>query len=165
MIERHRGQWLYQVPTMMHRIWRLGDAERTRFDVSSLEIVCHIAAACPVWLKEKWIEWLGPDAVWEVYSGTEAIAATMIGGREWLEHKGSVGRLMPGARVRILDEAGNDVAPGEVGEIYFLPPGGKGSTYHYLGAEPRARGEWETFGDSDASTPTAISTSPTAAPT
>jgi bile acid-coenzyme A ligase len=39
------------------------------------------------------------------------------------------------------------VAPGEVGEIYFLPPGGKGSTYHYLGAEPRANGEWESYGD------------------
>ncbi len=147
MIERHRAQWLYQVPTMMHRIWSLDAAERERFDVSSLEIVCHIAAACPVWLKEKWIEWLGPDRVWEVYSGTEAIAATMIGGREWLEHKGSVGRLMPGAQVRILDEAGQDVAPGDVGEIYFLSGGGKGSTYHYLGAEPRARGDWETFGD------------------
>ncbi|MGB7904682.1 MAG: AMP-binding protein, partial [Steroidobacteraceae bacterium] len=147
MIERHRGQWLYQVPTMMHRIWRLDPAERASFDVSSLEIVCHIAAACPVWLKQKWIDWLGPDAIWEVYSGTEAIAATMIGGREWLEHKGSVGRLMPGASVRILDEAGNDVAQGDVGEIYFLPAGGKGATYHYLGAEPRARGDWETFGD------------------
>ena len=147
LVERHRAEWLYQVPTMMHRIWRLGDAERTRYDVSSLEIVCHIAAACPVWLKEKWIEWLGPDRVWEVYSGTEAIAATMIGGREWLERKGSVGRLMTGSRIRILDELGDDVAPGEIGEIYFLPTNGKGSTYHYLGAEPRTRGEWETFGD------------------
>jgi bile acid-coenzyme A ligase len=146
LIERHRAQWLYQVPTMMHRIWRL-DAERTRYDVSSLEIVCHIAAACPVWLKEKWIEWLGPDRVWEVYSGTEAIGATMIGGREWLEHRGSVGRLLPGASIRILDEHGNDVPPGEVGEIWFKPAGGRGSTYHYLGAEARAIGEWETFGD------------------
>jgi bile acid-coenzyme A ligase len=147
LIERHRGHWLYQVPTMMHRIWRLDETERTRFDLSSLEVVCHIAAVCPVWLKEKWIEWLGPDRIWEVYSGTEAIAATMIGGREWLEHKGSVGRLMTSSQVRIFDDDGNEVGPGEVGEIYFLPPGGKGSTYHYLGAEPRARGDWETFGD------------------
>lgn len=146
LVEQHRAQWLYQVPTMMHRIWRL-DAERTRFDVSSLEIVCHIAAACPVWLKEKWIEWLGPDRLWEVYSGTEALGATVIGGREWLERRGSVGRLAPGASVRILDEHGGDVSPGEVGEIYFRPAGGPGSTYHYLGAEPRVRGEWETFGD------------------
>lgn len=146
LVEAHRAQWLYQVPTMMHRIWRL-DAARANYDVSSLELVCHIAAACPPWLKEKWIEWLGPDRVWEVYSGTEAIGATVIGGRDWLEHRGSVGRLAPGASVRILDEAGNDVPPGEVGEIYFRPAGGLGSTYHYVGAEPRARGEWETFGD------------------
>jgi bile acid-coenzyme A ligase len=147
LIERHRGNWLYQVPTMMHRIWRLDAAERLRYDVSSLEVVVHIAAACPVWLKEKWIEWLGPDRIWEVYSGTEALAATIIGGREWLERKGSVGRLMTASQIRILDDDGNDVAPGEIGEIYFMPPGGKGSTYHYLGADPRARGEWETFGD------------------
>jgi bile acid-coenzyme A ligase len=146
IVQEHRAEWLYQVPTMMHRIWRL-DAARANYDVSSLEMVCHIAAACPPWLKEKWIEWLGPDRVWEVYSGTEAIGATVIGGREWLAHRGSVGRLAPGASVRILDEAGNEVTPGEVGEIYFRPAGGLGSTYHYLGAQPRARGEWETFGD------------------
>jgi bile acid-coenzyme A ligase len=147
LIERHRGAWLYQVPTMMHRIWRLPEAERLSFDISSLEMVCHIAAACPVWLKEKWIEWLGPDRVWEVYSGTEALASTTISGHEWLAHKGSVGRLSPGSDIRILDADGQPVAPGEIGEIYFLPVGGKGATYHYLGAEPRARGEWETFGD------------------
>jgi bile acid-coenzyme A ligase len=146
LVQVHRAEWLYQVPTMMHRIWRL-DAARADYDVSSLELVCHIAAACPPWLKAKWIEWLGPDRVWEVYSGTEAIGATVIGGRDWLEHRGSVGRLAPGASVRILDEAGDDVAPGEIGEIYFRPAGGRGSTYHYLGAQPRARGEWETFGD------------------
>lgn len=146
IVQEHRAEWLYQVPTMMHRIWRL-DAARANYDVSSLQMVCHIAAACPPWLKEKWIEWLGPDRLWEVYSGTEAIGATVIGGREWLAHRGSVGRLAPGASVRILDEAGNEVTPGEVGEIYFRPAGGLGSTYHYLGAQPRARGEWETFGD------------------
>ncbi|WP_309645197.1 AMP-binding protein, partial [Phenylobacterium sp.] len=147
LIETYGGNWLYQVPTMMHRIWVLPEAERLAFDLSSLDMVCHIAAACPVWLKEKWIDWLGPDRVWEVYSGTEALASTTIGGREWLTHKGSVGKLSPGADIRILDEAGQPVKPGEIGEIYFLPAGGQGATYHYLGAEPRARGTWETFGD------------------
>jgi bile acid-coenzyme A ligase len=145
LVQHHRAAWLYQVPTMMHRIWSL--ETRGDYDVSSLEIVCHIAAACPPWLKEKWIDWLGPDRLWEVYSGTEALAATTIGGREWLAHRGSVGRPTAGARVRILDEDGNDVPVGEVGEIYFLPARGAGSTYHYLGAEPRLCGEWETFGD------------------
>ncbi|MBA4011067.1 MAG: acid--CoA ligase [Phenylobacterium sp.] len=147
LIGEHKVQWAYLVPTMMHRIWRLPDAERAAADVSSLEMIVHIASACPVWLKEKWIEWLGPDAVWEVYSGTEAMGGTSIGGREWLTHKGSVGRLMPGSEIRILREDGTQAPAGEVGEVFFLPAGGRGATYHYIGAEPRAKGEWETFGD------------------
>lgn len=147
LIARHQGAWLYVVPTMMQRIWALGEQERQSHDLSSLQIVCHIAAACPIWLKEKWIEWLGPDTIWEGYSGTESIAATLIGGREWLTHKGSVGKLAPTTQIRLLDEDGLPVAAGEVGEIFFRPPGGKGSTYHYLGAEPRAQGEWESYGD------------------
>jgi bile acid-coenzyme A ligase len=147
LIGEHRVNWAYLVPTMMHRIWRLPDAEKAAADLSSLEMIVHIASACPVWLKEKWIEWIGPDAVWEVYSGTEAMGGTSIGGREWLTHKGSVGRLMPGSEIRILREDGSEAAPGEVGEVFFLPAGGRGATYHYIGAEPRAKGEWETFGD------------------
>jgi len=147
LVEQHRAAWLYQVPTMMHRIWRLGDGARARHDVSSLEIVCHIAAPCPPWLKERWIEWLGPDRIWEVYSGTEAVGATKIGGREWLEHRGSVGKLMTGAELRIVGEDGQPLPAGEVGEIYFRATNGLGSTYHYLGAEPRTHGEWESFGD------------------
>lgn len=147
LVERHRGAWLYQVPTMMHRIWRLPESERLCHDVASLEVVCHIAAPCPAWLKRGWIDWLGADRIWEVYSGTEAVGSTVISGREWLERPGSVGRLMTGAGIRILDEGGGDVATGEVGEIYFRPKQGAGSTYEYLGAEARRRGDWETFGD------------------
>jgi bile acid-coenzyme A ligase len=72
LIERHRVDWMYAVPTMMHRIWRLPEAERTRHDVSSLKVVFHMAAPCPMWLKEAWIGWLGPDRVLELYGGTEA---------------------------------------------------------------------------------------------
>ena len=49
------------VPTMMHRIWSLPEEVRHRYDVSSLKTVFHMAAPMPLWLKEKWIEWLGPD--------------------------------------------------------------------------------------------------------
>ena len=51
-------------------------------------------------------------------------------------------------RLRIVGEDGNDLAPGETGEIYFLPNDGPGSTYHYLGAEPKRRADgWESLGD------------------
>src|SRR5439155_10861125 len=48
-IERYRIDWMYAVPTMMHRIWRLPEAERARFDLSSLRVVFHMSAPCPPW--------------------------------------------------------------------------------------------------------------------
>ena len=148
LIERERVQWVNFVPTMMHRIWALPDEVRNRYDVSSLQIVFHMAAPMPPWLKEKWIEWLGPERVWELYGGTERQGACVINGVEWLAHKGSVGKIGETARLRIIGEDGNDVPTGQTGEIYFLPNDGAGSTYHYLGAAPKRRSDgWESLGD------------------
>ena len=148
LIEANKVQWLNFVPTMMHRIWALPEAVRDSYDLSSLQIVFHMAAPMPSWLKEKWIEWLGPERIYELYGGTEAQGATIISGVEWLAHRGSVGKIGEGSRLRIIGEDGNDVAPGETGEIYFLPNDGPGVTYHYLGAEPKRRPDgWESLGD------------------
>jgi bile acid-coenzyme A ligase len=146
LIERYKVDWLYLVPTMMHRIWRLPPDVRDSFDLSSLRTIWHTAAHCPVWLKQAWIDWLGPDRIFEMYSATEAQAACVITGREWLTHKGSVGKVAVG-KLAILDEAGQPCGPNEVGEVYFLPAGGKGATYHYIGAEAKSVGEWESPGD------------------
>ena len=110
LIEASRVQWVNFVPTMMHRIWALPDEVRNRYDLSSLQIVFHMAAPMPPWLKEKWIEWLGPERIYELYGGTEAQGATIISGVEWLEHRGSVGRIGETARLRIIGEDGNEVA-------------------------------------------------------
>ena len=148
LIEANKVQWVNFVPTMMHRIWALPEDVRNRYDLSSLQIVFHMAAPMPPWLKEKWIEWLGPEKIYELYGGTERQGACVISGVEWLAHKGSVGKIGETAKLRIIGEDGNDVAPGETGEIYFLPNDGAGSTYHYLGAEPKRRADgWESLGD------------------
>jgi bile acid-coenzyme A ligase len=148
LIEKDRVQWVNFVPTMMHRIWALPEGVRKAYDLSSLRIVFHMAAPMPPWLKEKWIEWLGPERIYELYGGTEAQGATIISGIEWLEHRGSVGKIAETSRLRIIGEDGNEVATGETGEIYFLPNDGAGSTYHYLGAEPKRRADgWESLGD------------------
>jgi bile acid-coenzyme A ligase len=147
LIQRHRVTWVNLVPTMMHRIWRLGRETLDRYDVSSLKVVFHMAAPCPIWLKEAWIDWLGPERIFELYAGTERQGTTVISGAEWLERKGSVGRAQPGSRIAILDENGEPCAAGEVGEIFFLPDAGPSSTYAYLGSEPRRRGDWESLGD------------------
>ena len=58
------------------------------YDLSSLQVVWHLAEPCPAWLKEAWIDWLGAEKIFELYAGTEAQAVTVITGPEWLEHRG-----------------------------------------------------------------------------
>ncbi len=145
-VTEHRPTYLYLVPTMMARIWKLPDEVRAAADLSSLDVAVHMAAPCPPWLKEAWIHWVGPDVLCELYAGTEVQAITWITGREWLERRGSVGRPIVG-RMKVMDDDGNDLPSGEIGEIYMCADGGPGSTYRYLGAEPKALGEWESLGD------------------
>jgi bile acid-coenzyme A ligase len=147
LIEAHKVNWVTMVPTMMHRIWRLGPDMLSRFTLPSLRMMLHMAAPCAPWLKEAWIGWLGSDRVWEYFGTTEGTGSTMISGTDWLAHRGSVGRVRDGYAIRILDEGRHECLAGEVGEIYFRPAGGPGSTYHYLGSTPRRVGEWESHGD------------------
>ncbi|MGZ4758827.1 MAG: AMP-binding protein [Acidimicrobiales bacterium] len=145
-IERHRADIVYLVPTMMKRIWRLPVDDRERYDLSSLRVVWHLAEPCPPWLKDGWIEWLGPDRIIELYGGTEAQTATMITGHEWLEHRGSVGRPAPGT-IMIADDDGAEVPAGTQGEVW-MRSAGEQPTYRYIGAEARTmEGGWESLGD------------------
>ncbi len=145
-VAANRATWIYLVPTMMSRIWRLPRETRDRYAMSTLKTVWHLAAPCPPWLKEAWIEWLGADTIWELYAGTEGQAGTVITGSEWLQHRGSVGKPFTG-ELRILDEAGNELPVGIVGEVFMRRAEGLPPSYRYIGAEPRARGDWESLGD------------------
>jgi bile acid-coenzyme A ligase len=148
LVEQYAVDWALFVPTMMQRIWKLPEEVRTRYDVSSLRRVMCTGAASPAWLKRAWIEWIGPEKVWEAYGGTERIAGTLISGTEWLEHPGSVGKPPADRKMRILRADGTPCDPGEVGEIYMMPAAGRGTTYRYIGAEAEATSEgWETVGD------------------
>lgn len=145
LIERRRVDWVLFVPTMMHRIWRLPESERLERDLSSLRVVLHLGAPCPAWLKQAWIDWLGPERIYELYAGTEAQGITVITGDEWVKHPGTVGKPTRPGSMKILDSDGNPLPPGEVGEIWMLPPQEK--TYEYIGAEVRSLDGWESLGD------------------
>ncbi len=147
LIDAHGVNWVTMVPTMMHRIWRLGPQVLSRFTLPSLRLMLHMAAPCSAWLKEAWIGWLGGERIWEYYGTTEAAGSTMISGTDWLAHKGSVGRPRAGYALKILDAEGRDCPPHVVGEVYWRPEGGAGSTYHYIGSAAKRIGEWETPGD------------------
>jgi len=150
LITEHRVNYLATVPTIMQRLLPVYRAEPDSFDLSSVRRWWHLAAPCPPTVKEAWIEILGPEAVWELYGGTELQALTFISGAEWLTHRGSVGRVVSG-EMKVLDDDGADCPPGVVGEIYMRPRPGSQPTYRYIGStaksRPDALGAWDSLGD------------------
>ncbi len=143
LIERHRVTWTYFVPTMTHRIWRLDEDVRNRFDLSSLRIVMSTGAPWAPWLKEEWIRWLGPEKILEGYGGTEEQGGLLITGLEALAHPGSVGKAHDD--LRVLDDDGNEVAAGTLGELYFRAPADE--QHRYIGADNHDRDGWRSYGD------------------
>ena len=145
-IDHYQADNVYLVPTMMKRIWRLPEDVRNSYDLSSLRTVWHLAEPCPEWLKQVWIDWLGPERIFELYAGTEAQTATVITGSDWLAHRGSVGRPIGGS-IMICDPEGNELPTGDEGEVWMRSPSER-PTYHYIGATARTReGGWESLGD------------------
>ena len=146
LIGEHRVNYLATVPTIMQRLLPVYQATPDAYDLSSLRRLWHLAAPCPPNIKEAWIELLGPEAVWELYGGTELQALTFISGSEWLGHRGSVGRVVAG-EMKVLDDDGNECPPGVLGEIYMRPRPGSAPTYRYIGSTAKTCDGWDSLGD------------------
>lgn len=146
LVTEHRVTYMVTVPTCMQRMLPVYRADERSYDLSSLRRLWHMAAPCSPVVKQAWIDLLGPDRVWELYGGTEMQAFTTIDGSDWLQHRGSVGRVVIG-QMRVLDEQGAECAPGVTGEIYMRPGEGAQPTYRYIGSEAQSRDGWDSLGD------------------
>jgi long-chain acyl-CoA synthetase len=134
LIERHRATHTHMVPTQFRRLLALPESVRSAYDVGSLRAAIHGAAPCPHEVKRQMLDWWGPVVV-EYYAATEG-GGTGITAQEWLARPGSVGRAWPGAEVRVLDERGNDLPPGEPGLVYLRMGT---STFDYYKDEEKTR--------------------------
>jgi bile acid-coenzyme A ligase len=148
LAQRHKVTSMFLVPTMMVRISKLDEAQRNEFDLSSLKMMYHSAAPCPPWVKEAWINWIGPHRVHESFGASDGMAVCVIMGDEWLKRRGSVGRPVVG-EVGIFDEDFKRLPPGEIGEIFMRSPKGGSYVRRYIGAPPAKTGEdgWKSIGD------------------
>jgi long-chain acyl-CoA synthetase len=146
LIERHRITTAYMVPTQFHRLLRLSPQVRSRHDLSSLRVVVHSAAPCPLEIKKRMLDWWGP-VIWETYGGMEG-AATIAKPHRWLEKPGTVGRAVRGVTLAILDDAGKSLPPKEPGLVYMSVDG---PSFEYTGdragADEAFRGKQFTLGD------------------
>jgi long-chain acyl-CoA synthetase len=147
LIEQHSITHTHMVPTMFHRLLSLPDDVRLGADVSSLRFVLHGAAPCPVGVKQRLIEWLGP-IVWEYYAATEG-TGSLVDPVTWLEHPGTVGKPIALGQVLIGDDAANELPTGEIGLVFLRAP--ERGRFEYFGDEDKTadtyRGDYFTLGD------------------
>ena len=147
LIDEHRITHVHLVPTMFHRLLSLPDAVRAKYDVSSLKVVLHGAAPCPVKVKQSIIEWFGP-VVYEYYAATEG-AGTLVDSHTWLSRPGTVGRPAPGWVV-VGDEDAAPLPAGEIGLVWLTASAGD-DRFAYFGDDAKTskayRGERYTLGD------------------
>jgi long-chain acyl-CoA synthetase len=145
-IERHRVTHSQWVPTMFTRMLRLPPEDRSRYDLSSLQVAVHAAAPCPRLIKEQMMAWWGP-ILYEYYGATEGNGFVHITPEEWLAYPGSVGRAM-GAEIHIVGESGEEVETGADGVVYLSG----GSVFEYHNDPGKTRDAynqqgWSTTGD------------------
>jgi bile acid-coenzyme A ligase len=136
LIERYGASMFNCTPTMLKRIADVPGVDDR--DLSSIEWICQGAAPMPPYLVRRWIDLIGAERVIMAYGMSEGLGVTAIRGDEWLDHEGSVGRPVRDSEVRVLDGDGNELPPGEVGEIYLRSKTYGGSTYLGGASQPRA---------------------------
>ncbi len=138
------------VPTMFVRMLALPEEVRRGFDLSSLKFVIHAAAPCPIEIKHRMMNWLGP-IIYEYYGGSEGIGGTFIGPQDWLRKPGSVGRSSTGP-LHVCAEDGTELPPNESGIVYFETAPAR--QFNYLNDPEKTRKarnplhpNWITLGD------------------
>lgn len=148
LVDRWGVTSTFMTPAHFIRILEIPEDERKQFDLSSLRLIIHGGAPCPIPVKQRIIEALAPAEVYELYGASEG-GATRISSSEWLARPGSVGTPWPGVEIRIVGEDGNLLPPGDTGLIYITPPGGVGFRYH--NDQAKTDGAWRdgafTVGD------------------
>lgn len=137
LIQDEGVQQAYFVPTHFVRFLKLDDETKKKFDLSSLENVWHTGAPCAPEVKRQIIEWWGP-VLTEYYGASEGLGSgTLVTSEEWLRKPGTVGKALATCELMILDEAGNQLGTGEVGQIWFRSL--LGVDFEYLGAPEKTK--------------------------
>jgi long-chain acyl-CoA synthetase len=102
LVERYKPTHSQLVPTMFSRMLKLPEATRSRYDLSSLVVIIHAAAPCPIQVKEQMIAWWGP-IIHEYYGATEGLGFAACDSEQWLAHRGTVGKVLLG-ELHVLDD-------------------------------------------------------------
>ncbi len=145
MLRRDRVTIFYGVPSLYaallshHQICKGAGSDRLRICVSAGE-------ALPARIGERWREIVGVDVLDGL--GSTEMLNTFLSNRPEDIRYGSTGKPVPGYEVRIVDDNGNDVADGEIGELIVRgPSAGEGYWNQREKSRRTFAGEWTHTGD------------------
>lgn len=127
-IQERRTESAVMVPTHFVRLLALPEAVRGVYDVSSMRLVAHTGAPCPIDVKRAMIDWWGPIFT-DAYGASEVGTTCSINSVDWLTHPGSVGRALAPFQALVLADDGHEVPPGVEGRLYFRDTTGRGIVY------------------------------------
>jgi acyl-CoA synthetase (AMP-forming)/AMP-acid ligase II len=116
-IERHRVTAIVAVPAMLQRLLELPADVRSGYELSSLRVVMVGSAPLSAELVTRFMDVFG-DVLYNFYGSTEFAWATIATPDELRAAPGTAGRPPLGTAIRILDESGHEMPPGEIGRVY-----------------------------------------------
>jgi fatty-acyl-CoA synthase len=125
-IEQKRVTAMVVVPVMLSRILDALERLDKKPDLSSLRIVFVSGSQLGAELATRALKDLGP-VVYNLYGSTEIAFATIAGPKDLSINPATVGPVVAGVKVKILDENGNEMPQGEVGRIFV------GNTFPFEG--------------------------------
>jgi long-chain acyl-CoA synthetase len=127
-IDQYQIATTVMVPTHFVRLLGLSDDVKQRYDVSSLRLVAHTGAKCPVETKRAMIEWWGPIFS-DSYGATEVGTTCSIDSNDWLRFPGSVGRAIAPFTALVLGDDNQELPTDTEGRLFFRDATGRGIVY------------------------------------
>jgi acyl-CoA synthetase (AMP-forming)/AMP-acid ligase II len=127
-IDKYKTETSVMVPTHFVRMLALPEEVKAKYDVSSMKLLAHTGAKCPVDVKAEMIKWFGP-VFNDAYGATEVGTVCSITSPEWLEHQGSVGRSVEPFTALIVGDDFEELPSDTEGRLYFRDATGRGIIY------------------------------------
>ncbi len=143
-IGRFRPTVLINVPTMIHKMVDHPDAGAC--DVSSLRVCTSAGEALPAQLHARWVEMFGVELLDGL--GTAEMWHIFISNRPGAVKPGTLGTVVPGFEVKVCDDEGRELGPGEVGWLWVRGDSRAIGYWQHMEKTRQAfRGDWYVSGD------------------
>ncbi|WP_445162441.1 long-chain-fatty-acid--CoA ligase FadD2 [Mycobacterium sp. Dal123C01] len=116
-IEKHKVTAMVVVPVMLSRILDALEKMDTKPDLSSLKIIFVSGSQLGAELANRALKDIGP-VIYNMYGSTEIAFATIARPEDLEKNASTVGPVVKGVKVKILDDNGNELPQGDVGRIF-----------------------------------------------